>query len=241
MKSVSLTAYPRTLSGRLDVKKLRAQGRVPAVIYGGQAKPESLELTQVELENLIHHSVSENVLVDLKVEGGKSGSRLALLQDVQHYALTGKVLHVDFHEVFATEKVTIMVPVETKGEASGVKNSGGVLQHVLHKVKVKALPKDLPEIIEVDVTKMELNQTIHLGELPKIEGVEYVGDVKLSVISVSAPRTEKEEEAAPAAAPGDVVAIKEKKTDEAAAAPAAGAKGAAAAPAKKEGGDKGKK
>jgi large subunit ribosomal protein L25 len=241
MKSVSLTAYPRVLSGRLDVKKLRAQGRVPAVIYGGQAKPESLEVTQVDLENLIHHSVSENVLVDLKVEGGKGGSRLALLQDVQHYALTGKVLHVDFHEVSATEKVTIMVPVETKGEAAGVKNGGGVLEHVLHKVKIKALPKDLPEIIEVDVTKLELNQTIHLGELPKIEGVEYVGDAKLSVISVAAPRTEKEEEAAPAAAPGDVVAIKEKKTDEAAAAPAAGAKGAAAAPAKKEGGDKGKK
>lgn len=232
MKSVSLTAYPRTLSGRLSVKKLRAQGRVPAVIYGGQAKPENLEVTQKELDNLIHHSVSENVLVDLNV-GGKA-SRLALLQDVQHYALTGKVLHVDFHEVFATEKVTIMVPVETKGEPAGVKNGGGVLQHVLHKVKVKALPKDLPEIIEVDVTKLELNQTIHLGELPKIEGVEYVGDAKLSVISVAAPREEKVEEA-PAAAPGDVVAIKEKKPDEGAA-PAAGA-----APAKKEGGDKAKK
>jgi len=239
MKSVSLTAYPRVLSGRLDVKKLRAQGRVPAVIYGGQSKPESLEVTQVDLENLIHHSVSENVLVDLKVEGGNGGSRLALLQDVQHYALTGKVLHVDFHEVSATEKVVIMIPVETKGESAGVKN-GGVLEHVLHKVKVKALPKDLPEIIEVDVTALEIGQTIHLGDLPKIEGVEYVGDVKLSVIAVAAPRAEKEEEAAPAAAPGDVVAIKEKKVDEAAA-PAAGAKGAAAAPAKKEGGDKGKK
>ncbi|HEY1173804.1 MAG TPA: 50S ribosomal protein L25 [Verrucomicrobiae bacterium] len=230
MKSVSLTAYPRTLSGRLSVKKLRAQGRVPAVIYGGQAKPENLEVTQKELENLIHHSVSENVLVDLNV-GGKA-SRLALLQDVQHYALTGSVLHVDFHEVSATEKVTILVPVETKGEAAGVKTGGGVLEHVLFKVKVKAFPKDLPEVIEVDVTNLQLNQTIHLGELPKIEGVEYVGDAKLSVISVAAPRTEKEEEAAPAAAPGDVVAIKEKKPEEGAA-PAAGAK-AAAAPAKKD-------
>lgn len=200
------------------------------MIYGGQAKPENLEVTQKELENLIHHSVSENVLVDLNV-GGKA-SRLALLQDVQHYALTGSVLHVDFHEVSATEKVTILVPVETKGEAAGVKTGGGVLEHVLFKVKVKAFPKDLPEVIEVDVTNLQLNQTIHLGELPKIEGVEYVGDAKLSVISVAAPRTEKEEEAAPAAAPGDVVAIKEKKPEEGAA-PAAGAK-AAAAPAKKD-------
>lgn len=220
MKSVSLTAYPRTLSGRLNVKKLRAQGRVPAVIYGGQAKPESLEVVQTELENLIHHSVSENVLVDLKVDGGAGANRLALLQDVQHYALTGKVLHVDFHEVSATEKVTITVPVETKGEAIGVKRDGGVLEHVLFKVKVKALPKDLPEAIDVDVTSLEVGKTIHLGELPQIEGVEYVGDPKISVISVAAPRTEKAEEAAPAAAPGDVVALKEKKPEEAAAAPA---------------------
>lgn len=223
MKSVSLTAYPRTMTGRLDVKKLRAQGRVPAVIYGGQAKPESLELAQVELDNLIHHSVSENVLVDLKVEGGAGASRLALLQDVQHFALTGKVLHVDFHEVSATEKVTITVPVETKGEAIGVKRDGGVLEHVLFKVKVKGLPKDLPEIIELDVTELAVGQTIHLSDLPKIEGVEYLGDPKISVISVAAPRAEKADEAAAAAAPTEVVATKEKKPD-AAAAPAAGAK-----------------
>lgn len=224
MKSVSLTAYPRTMTGRLDVKKLRAQGRVPAVIYGGQAKPESLEVAQVELDNLIHHSVSENVLVDLKIEGGAGASRLALLQDVQHFALTGKVLHVDFHEVSATETVTVTVPVETKGEAIGVKRDGGVLEHVLFKVKVKALPKDLPEIIELDVTELAVGQTIHLGDLPKIEGVEYLGDSKISVISVAAPRTEKADEAAAAAAPTEVVATKEKKPDAAAAAPAAGAK-----------------
>jgi len=224
MKSVSLTAYPRTMTGRLSVKKLRAQGRVPAVIYGGQAKPESLEVAQVELDNLIHHSVSENVLVDLKVEGGAGASRLALLQDVQHFALTGKVLHVDFHEVSATEMVTVTVPVETKGEAIGVKRDGGVLEHVLFKVKVKALPKDLPEIIEIDVTELAVGQTIHLGDLPKIEGVEYLGDSKISVISVAAPRAEKAEEAAAAAAPTEVVATKEKKPDAAAAAPAAGAK-----------------
>jgi large subunit ribosomal protein L25 len=224
MKSVSLTAYPRTMTGRLDVKKLRAQGRVPAVIYGGQAKPESLELAQIELENLIHHSVSENVLVDLKIEGSASASRLALLQEVQHYALTGKVLHVDFHEVSATELVTVTVPVETKGEAVGVKRDGGVLEHVLFKVKVKALPKDLPEIIEIDVTDLAVGQTIHLGDLPKVEGVEYLGDAKISVISVAAPRTEKVDDTAVAAAATEVVAIKEKKVDAAAAAPAAGAK-----------------
>jgi large subunit ribosomal protein L25 len=108
---------------------------VPAVIYGGQSKPENLELKAKELEDLIHHSVSENILVDLAVDKSK---RLALVQEVQHHPLDGKVLHVDFHEVSETEKVTIMVPVETTGEAVGVKTGGGVLEHVLFKIKVRA-------------------------------------------------------------------------------------------------------
>lgn len=235
MKSVPLTAYPRTAEGRLDVKKLRSKGRVPASIYGGQAKPQNLEVAQRELDDLIHHSVSENLLIDLKIEGDAKPQRLALVQEIQHYPLDGKILHLDLHEVDPAQKVAITVPVETKGEAAGVKNGGGVLEHVLHKVKVKALPKDLPEAIVVDVSALELNQTIHLGELPKIEGVEYVGNPKISVVSVAAPREEKVEEA-PATAPGDVVATKEKaKEGDAAAAPAA------AAGAKKEGGDKAKK
>ncbi len=233
MKSVPLTAYTRTAEGRLDVKKLRTSGRVPANIYGGQAKPQSLEVGQRELDELIHHSVSENLLIDLKIEGDAKPQRLALVQEIQHYPLDGKILHLDLHEVSPNEKVTITVPLETKGEAAGVKNSGGVLEHTLHKIRVKAFPKDLPEVVFVDVSALELNQTIHLGELPKIEGVEYVGNAKITVVSVAPPREEKVEEA-PATAPGDVVATKEKAKEEA---PAA----AGAAPAKKEGGDKAKK
>src|SRR6185369_2411140 len=105
-----------------------------------------------------HHSVSENMLVDLSVKDDARAKRLALVQEVQHHPLSGKVLHVDFHEVSETEKVTIQVPVETTGEAAGVKNSGGVLEHVLFKLKVRGLPKDLPEQILVDVTALEMGK-----------------------------------------------------------------------------------
>src|SRR5438093_433983 len=213
MKSVSLTAYPRSLIRRGGVKKLRATGRVPAVVYGRQIQPQNVELMLTDLENLIHHSASENILVDLALKDDARPKRLALVQAIQHHVLSGEVLHVDLHEVAENEKVTITVPVETVGEAEGVKTSGGVLEHVLFKVKVRALPKDLPEFLTVDVTHLQIGQAIHIGELTLPAGVEVLGDKNIPVIAVAAPVTEAEEAAAAAAATElpEVEAIKEKK------------------------------
>src|SRR5687768_7869216 len=106
MKSVSLSAFPRTQTRRKGARATRANERIPAVIYGRHIKPEPLEITAKDLENLIHHSVSENLLVDLSIDGGK-GTRMALVKDIQHHALTQKVLHLDLQEVRPDEKVTI--------------------------------------------------------------------------------------------------------------------------------------
>jgi large subunit ribosomal protein L25 len=239
MKSVPLKAYPRTQSRRGGAKKLRATGRVPAVIYGRQAKPQNLEISAKEFGDLIHHSVSENLLVDLSVENDARAKRLALVQEIQHQPLEGSVLHVDFHEVTENEKVVVQVPLETLGEAAGVKNSGGVLEHVVFKLKVRALPKDLPEQIIVDVSQLELGKSIHLGDIKAPAGVEILGEKTIAVISVALPRTEEEEAAATtegeSAAAGDVEMIKEKKEEgeEGAAPPAKGEKGAAAKPGEK--------
>lgn len=236
MKSVPLNAFPRTATRRGGVKKLREQqNRVPAVIYGRGVVPQNLELNKVEIDNLIHHSLSENVLVDLSVKDDARGKRLALVQDVQHHPLKRNVLHVDLHEVAENELVTITVPVEPKGEAVGVKTGGGVLEHVVFKIKVRALPKDLPEQIAVDVTSLEIGKSIHLGEIVPPAGVEFLGDKKNVVFSVAAPVTEAEETAAAAAAgaagAGEVEMLKEKKDEE-------GAAPAKAAPAKAAAGDK---
>src|SRR5712691_6302005 len=228
MKSVALNAFARALGRRAGAKKLRASGRIPAVIYGRQAQPQNLEVLAKEMEDLIHHSISENLLVDLAVKDDARPKRLALVQEVQHHPLSGKVLHVDFHEVAENEKVTIMVPVETEGEAVGVKTNGGVLEHVLFKIKARALPKDLPEVITVDVSHLDIGQAIHLGEIKVPEGVELIGDKNIPVISVAAPRTEEEEAAEAAGTAGEVEMIKEKKEE--GAEPAA--KGAEKAPAK---------
>src|SRR5512137_173103 len=160
MKSVSLNALPRVLSRRAGAKQLREAGRIPAVIYGRQAKPQNLEVNSKELTDLIHHSVSENLLVDLSVKDDPRPKRLALVQEIQHNPLSGTVLHVDFHEIAEDEKVVVSVPVETVGEAEGVKTEGGVLEHVLFKVRARGLAKDLPEVFVVDVSPLKIGQAI---------------------------------------------------------------------------------
>jgi large subunit ribosomal protein L25 len=228
MKSVPLKAFPRAQKRRGPVKQLRSNGRVPATIYGRQAAPQNLEVSAREISDLIHHHASENLLVDLSVENDARAKRLALVQEVQHHPIDGKVLHVDFHEVAENEKVIVQVPVETAGEAAGVKNGGGVLEHVLFKLKVRCLPKDLPEQILIDVSALEIGKSIHIGEVTAPAGVEILGDKKTTVVSVAAPRAE--EEVAPTAeakAAGDVEMTKEKKEEE-------GEAKAGAAPAKSD-------
>ena len=233
MKSVPLNAFPRALARRAGAKKLRSDGRIPAIIYGRQAKPQNLEVSAKEMEDLIHHSISENLLVDLAVKDDARPKRLALVQEVQHHPLTGKVLHVDFHEIAETEKVTVSIPVETVGEAEGVKTQGGVLEHVLFKIRARGLAKDLPEVITLDVSHLKIGEAIHLGEIKPVAGVELIGDKQIPVIAVAAPRTEEEEAAdaaqAATAVLGEVEMIKEKKEGEEGAPPA---KGAEKAPAK---------
>jgi large subunit ribosomal protein L25 len=227
MKAVPLTAYPRTALRRHGVKKLRAAARVPAVIYGRKRTPQNLEVKLKELEDLMHESVAENVLLDLAVEGDAEPKRLALLQQVQHHPLSGGILHADFHEVAADERVVITVPVETTGEALGVKTGGGVLEHVLFKLKVRALPQDLPEVLVLDVSPLDIGHAIHIGDIQPPPGVEILGSKNITVIAVSAPVTEAEEAAAAEAAqagPLEPEVLKEKKEE--------GAEGAEAAPEK---------
>ncbi len=236
MKTVDLNAFPRTLKRRKGSKVVRRQGRIPATIYGKSVQPANLELDAIEFDTLVHSAHSEVILLNLSIKG-ETGARLALVQVVQHHALTGHILHVDLHEVTAEEKVTLRVPVEAQGEPAGVKNGGGTLEHVLLKLRVRALPKDLPEQILVDVSGLEVGRSIHIGELKAPSGVEILGLKGVSVFTCAAPV--KEEVVAPVA--GAVVAageeakqpemLKEKKTDDAA--PAAKADDKKAAEKKK--------
>jgi len=216
MKSVALSAFPRTLGRRAGSRTLRASGRVPAVIYGKLNQPQSLEVNLQDIKDIVHGAASENILLNLTVQGDAKPNRLAIIQETQHHVLSNQLLHIDLHEVAENEKVILTVPVDSLGEAAGVKAGGGTLEHVLFKLKVRALPKDLPESLVVDVSHLEIGQAIHIGDIKPPPGVEILGDKHISVLSVAAPISEAEEAAALEAATtpvGEVEMIKEKKEE----------------------------
>ena len=216
MKSIALNAFPRTLGRRAGSRTLRASGRVPAVIYGKLNKPQSLEINLQDIRDVVHGAASENVLLNLTVQGDAKPNRLAIIQEIQHHVLSNQLLHIDLHEVAENEKVILTVPVDSVGEALGVKTGGGTPEHVLFKLKVRALPKDLPESLVVDVSHLEIGQAIHIGDIKAPPGVEILGDKHISVLAVAAPISEAQEAAvleAATAAVGEVEMIKEKKEE----------------------------
>lgn len=215
MKAVSLKAQARSLTRRKGAKDIRAGGRIPAVIYGKHNPPQNLEVVSRDFDLLVHQAHSEIILVNLEIPGDANPSRLALVQDVQHHPLTGKTLHIDFHEVKPDETVTVDVPVESTGVAEGVKN-GGVLEHVRFKLRVRCQPGDLPEQIVVDVSSLGIGTTLHIGDITPPPGVKILGDAKVPVFAVAAPTVEAEPEpAAGAEAAKQPEMIKEKKADDA--------------------------
>ena len=220
MQQVALKANYRKTTRRGEVKKLRAAGVVPGVVYGAHTKPLSVEVSGKELGKVLHSSTSENVLVELDLAGGAAAEkRLAMVQEVQHDHLTDTVLHVDFHELKADEKFTARVPVHAVGEATGVKNSGGVLEFAMRYMHLRCLPKDLPDQISVDVTKLEIGQTIHVGEVALPAGVETLERKDLPLFIVVAPQVE-EEAATPvegAATEPEVITAKKAEGEEGAA------------------------
>ncbi len=210
-KQVKLSAERREGTGRSAVRKLKARGLVPAVIYGGKEKPEPLQVTRRDMTALLSHASGENILVELEIEGdGKN--RLALVQEVQHSPVGGDILHIDFHSVTMDEVIEAEVPVESIGTAEGVKTYGGLLEQNLRSLEIECLPGDLPDKITVDVSALNIGDSIHVHDLPLPSGVKTRVHPDLTVISVLAPTVEEEPVAAEAAAAGPEV-ITEKKAE----------------------------
>jgi large subunit ribosomal protein L25 len=218
-KQVKLTAERRTATGRSAVRKLKAAGSVPAVIYGARDKPETLQVSRRDINAMLSHAAGENFLVELEI-GGKS--RLALVQEVQHAPLGGAILHIDFHAVSMDEVIQADVPLEPTGIANGVKNMGGLLEQNLRSLAIECLPRDLPDLITVDVSALNIGDSIHVREIPLPSGVTTRVQPDLTAFSVLAPTVEEEPVAAALEAPTGPEVIREKKEEPEAAAASSG-------------------
>ncbi len=213
-KQVKLSATRRTGTGRSAVRKLKAQGSVPAVIYGGKTKSEPLQVSKRDVSLLLSHASGENILVELEIEGEK-GARLALMQEVQHAPLGGDILHVDFHAVSMDEMIDADVPLEPSGIPEGVKTFGGLLEQNIRSLEIECLPSNLPDVITVDVSRLNIGDSIHVRELPLPEGVTTRVPPDLTAFSVLAPKVEEEPVAtAPEAATAPEVITAKKEEPE---------------------------
>jgi large subunit ribosomal protein L25 len=173
------------------VRKIKAQGAVPAIIYGGKNKAEALQVSKRDISLMLSHASGENILVELEIEGEKAG-RLALVQEVQHAPLGGDILHIDFHAVSMDEMIEADVPLESTGMAEGVKTFGGLLEQNLRSLEIECLPRDLPDVITVDVSHLNIGDSIHVRELPLPQGVTTRVPADLTAFSVLAPTVEEE-------------------------------------------------
>jgi large subunit ribosomal protein L25 len=219
-KQVKLSASRRTETGRSAVRKIKAQGAVPAVIYGGKTKPEALQVTKRDISTLLSHASGENILVELEIEG--EASRTALVQEVQHSPLGGDILHVDFHAVSMDEMIEADVPLEPTGIAEGVKTFGGLLEQNIRSLEIECLPRDLPDVITVDVSHLNIGDSIHVRDIRLPEGVTTHVPADLTAFSVLAPTVEEEPVAAETPTAPEVITAKKEDTEGAtpAAAPA---------------------
>ncbi len=210
-KQIQLQALTRSGAGRSVSKQLRRDGRLPAVIYGAKQAPLNLSLSQREVKEVLSKATGEQLLVELTIDdAGAKSSSLALIQEVQHHPLSPDIVHMDFHAVSADEVIHAHITIETTGEAVGVKTFGGLLEIQLHRVEVECLPKDLPEIITVDVSALNVNDAVHVRDLVLPAGVKARLDGGVTVLRISSPTGDVQ---ASEDAPSQPEVIREKKED----------------------------
>ena len=237
--SFELVAEFRETQGKGASRRLRHEGKVPAILYGGHSEARKLSLSHQKLLIMLDNERFYSTILNLKV--GEE-TQAAILKDVQRHPYKNAIVHIDFQRVEDNQKIRMSIPLHFTGAAvsPGVKTQGGIVSHMRSEGEVSCLPKDLPEFIEVDLSGLSLNESIHLSQLKVGEGVELLALAKedTAVVAIHSPRAEEAEPAAAAAAEGAAAApaAGAKAAPAAAgakAAPAAGAK-AAAAPAKKD-------
>ena len=194
MAQFTLSARVRDKKGKGVARKIRASEQVPAVFYGPGVEPRMLVLDYPELQKLLKTTTGENVILDLEIESdGKSDTKKVMLKELQMDPLKDIYLHVDFYEISMDKEITIDIPIRLVNIPAGVEE-GGILQHVVREMTISGLPDKLLEDIEVDVSLLNIGDSIHIGDMSLPEGITALQDEGLTVAVVVAPTVVVEEE-----------------------------------------------
>ncbi len=198
MRKADLPVVKRADRGKNAARRLRREGMIPAVLYGKGAQPLPLSVDKKAFAAIMHGQEGHNALLNMKIAGQENEEILSMPKEIQFDPLAGGVVHVDFQQVHLDQAITTMVPVHLMGTAVGIK-SGGVLEHLCREIEIECLPMDVPASIEIDISGLQIGDSIHVSDLRVSGEVRILDDSSTTVALVAAPTVEK--------APEEVVAV----------------------------------
>ena len=218
-----LEAQPRTAGNKNAARRIRVEGKIPAVVYGAGQDSLSVAVDPRQVTRILNSETGHNTIFDLTLDGSKTK---AMIVDWQYEPIKGKLLHIDVKRIAMDKKLTVMVPIELVGEPAGVKQQGGILEQMLREVEIECLPGDIPSHIDVDVSDLVFGKVLRVTDLPHSDKFKFLTDENQPVAHVTTVKEEvvatPEAVAAEAAAPAEPEVIKKGKqeTEEEGAAPA---------------------
>ena len=188
MHEVSLKARPRTDAGKKVAKMLRREGAVPAIVYGSGESPTSLILDSRDFEGFLRKTRGESIVINLEIEGMEA--KKVLLRDIQKDYFKNSLLHADFQQIKMSDRITTEVSLVLNGIPIGVSRDGGVQDQSIREIEIRCVASEIPEHLEIDISKMEMGETLHVSDL-SFENVEIVTDGEVAVVSVLTPMAEE--------------------------------------------------
>ena len=194
-KNYELKAKTRDRFGKNEMHRLRNEGRVPAVVYGPKDDSLAISLDTKEVSHLFQHVSFENTIIQLDITGKVRKSLQTLIRNVQKHPYRQQIQHLDFYSVAKNRPVTVEVPIMLHGSPFGVRTQGGLVQHVLRDLEISVLPANIPEHIVVDITDLNIHESIHVEDIPKGD-YEILSDLGSTVVTVVPPVIYKEPEVA---------------------------------------------
>ena len=193
MEHFELNATVRKTTGNSPARELRSGGHIPAVLYGPQTEPVLLAVNNKEFEQILKKGNIGSIILNLVIQNGKKVTKPAMIKELQSHPVSGAFLHIDFYEIDMQRKINVMIPVVTKGISKGVE-LGGLLQIIRREIEVLCMPGDIPETIELDITEMDVGDSVHVEEIPLGDNVEIASDVNFTVLTIVSPKVEEVEE-----------------------------------------------